>query len=85
MFNTSLKNQLVSAFDDSYLSTLKNVYIRYATKTTLELVDYLYSYFDRISATYMSANDKRLRFLFKWILCIVEEAEPLEGLIDILN
>ena len=42
--DTTLKNQLVFAFDDPYLSTLKNTYTRYAMKTTLELIQHLYSH-----------------------------------------
>ena len=33
--NTALNNQLVSSFDNPYLSTLKNEYMGYAKKKTL--------------------------------------------------
>ena len=73
-----LKNQLVSAFDNPYLSSLKNLYIGYATNTTQDLIQNLYTHYSRISATYMAAYKYRL-------LPPYNEEEPLERLIERIN
>ena len=61
MVDTTLKNHLVSVFEDAYLSTLKNTYTGYATNTTLELITHLYYHYARISSTEMLDDDKNLR------------------------
>ena len=58
---SALKNELLAAFDDSYLATLKNEYTSYTTSSTTELIDHLYKHCARISLTNMEENDKRLR------------------------
>ena len=78
MVDTSLKNQLVSVFEDPYLSTLKNAYTGYATKTTLELVQNLYLHYACISATDMSKSDE-------WLRSPYNAEDPLGGIIERLN
>ena len=58
---TSLKNQLISVFQDVYLSTLKKLDTGYVTKSTLAILMHLYYNYARISATDMAANNERLR------------------------
>ena len=60
MAGTVLKNQFISIFEDPYLSTLKNPYTGYATKTTMELVQKIYLHYARISDTEMSGKDERI-------------------------
>ena len=54
------------------------MYTGYATKTTLDLIQNLYSHYDCISATDMSDNNEQ--FLFPY-----NAEELLEGLIERLN
>ena len=58
--NSALNNQLLTVFDDLYLSTLKNGYTRYATRSTNDLPTYLYENYSCISLSYMAANNERL-------------------------
>ena len=60
MVDTALKDQLVSDLNNPYLSTLKNSYTWYVTKTTLDLIHHIYSHYACISATYISANDEKI-------------------------
>ena len=76
--DTALKNQFVSAFDDPYLPTLKNLHTRYAMNNTMELIQHIYANYARFSATDMAANYERLRSAYK-------AEEPLKGLIKSLN
>ena len=78
MVNTDLKNQLVSVFNDPYLSMLKIVYTGYSFKKTLDHIQHLYSHYARISRTDMSYNDENI--------CSPYNAEePLKGLINSFN
>ena len=56
-----LKKQLVSVFKDSYISSLKNAYTGYATKTTFKILIHLCANYACIYATEMAANDEKLR------------------------
>ena len=47
-------------------------------KTTLELIQHLYTHYSRISATDMAASDGFIQFPYN-------AEEPLEGLIERLN
>ena len=47
-------------------------------KTTLELIQHLYTHYSRISATDMAARDGFIQFPYN-------AEEPLEGLIERLN
>ena len=76
--DTALKNQPVSSFSDPYLSKLKNVYTGYATKSTMELITHLYKNYNRISATDITENNKRIRATYN-------AEEPLESLVESLN
>ena len=76
--DTDLKNQLVSSFNDPYISTLKNVYTGYVKKSTMELITNLYEKYARISSTDVAANNKIIRSPYN-----VEE--PLKSLIKRLN
>ena len=78
MVNSTPNNHLVSAFDDTYVSILKNVYAWYTKKMTLELIHNLYTHYAQISATDMSANDERPKYPYN-------AEEPLEGIIERLN
>ena len=69
---------LVSMFEDAYLSMLKNAHTGYATKSTLDLIRHLYLHCCRISATYMSVNEENLCFLYNM-------EDPLQGVIKILS
>ena len=57
MIDTDLKIQMVFAFKDAYLYTLKNMYKEYATNNTLELITHLYSHYACISITGMAENE----------------------------
>ena len=61
MVNTALKNQLFYAFYKPYLSMLKKEYTGYATKTTLEIIQHIYTHYARISVIDTSANEKRIQ------------------------
>ena len=76
--NTALKNQLVSAFDNPYISMLKHYFTGYTMKTTMDLIQNLYANYDRISSTDMAANDKRLKSSYN-------AEESLEDLIKSLK
>ena len=52
--DTALKNQLVSSFDNLYISMMKNTYTGCAMKTTMELIHHLYKNYAHISATDMA-------------------------------
>ena len=78
MVDTSIKNQIVSVFKDTYLSMLKSAYTWYATKTPLSLTTHLYSQYVCIPATDMFVNDKNIRYHYN-------AEEPLKGIIKILN
>ena len=56
-----LKNQLLAVFDDPYLSTLKNEYTGYATRSTMDIITHLYEHYTRISLSDMAANNDILR------------------------
>ena len=57
-FDAALKNQLLTVFDDPYMSTLKNGYTGYAKRSTMDLITHLYKKYARISPLYMAANDE---------------------------
>ena len=73
-----MNNQLVYVFEDPYVFTLVNAYTDYATKTTLYIVQHLYSNYACISAKYMSKNVKRLRYPYS-------AEETLKGIIERLD
>ena len=56
----------------------KKLYIGYATKTTLELIQHMYTQYAHISAKYIASNNKIL-------LSSYNAEELLEGLIERLN
>ena len=58
--NSALKNKLLAVFDNPYLSTLKNKYTRYATRSTMNLITRLYKHYACILSLEMAANDERL-------------------------
>ena len=78
MVNTSLKNHLVVIFEDTNLLPIKNPYTRYATNTTLALIEHLYKNYDHISGTDMEDNNKNLHLPCNY-------KEPLESLIKRIN
>ena len=57
---------------------MRNTYIRYATKTTLEILTHLYSNCTRISITDMVANDYKLRYPYN-------KEETLKSIIERIN
>ena len=50
---------MFEVFDDPYLSTLKNGYTKYATRSTMDLLTHLYKNYAGISLLDMASNDKR--------------------------
>ena len=44
-FDADLRNQLLKAFDDTYLSLLKNVFTGYSGSTTLTLLSQIYAHY----------------------------------------
>ena len=69
---------MLTVFDDPYISTMKNEYPGYATRSTMDLIKHIYEHYARISLSDMAANDERLRGS-----CNADE--PLESLIERLN
>ena len=61
MVNTALKNQIISVFEDPYLSMMINVYTDFSTKTKLDIFQHLYTHYACISATDIFSNDERLQ------------------------
>ena len=59
--DTALKNQLIAVSDDPYLSTLKNGYTGYATRSTMDLITHFYKNYASIYPLEMVANDEILR------------------------
>ena len=39
--DSALKNQMLAVFGNPYLSTLKNEYTRYATRSTMDIIKHL--------------------------------------------
>ena len=78
MVNNALNNHIICAFNDPYLTSLRNSFTGYATKTTLETIQHLETHYYLNSATDMPFNDERLRSLYN-------KEEPLEGPIKRLN
>ena len=74
----ALKDQLLAVFEYTYLETLKNDYMGYATRSTMELIAHLYEHYTRISSADMAENDEILRAPYN-------TEEPLKILIDRLN
>ena len=60
MVNTALKNQIISVFEDPYLSMMINVYTDFSTKTKLDIFQHLCFQYTRISTIEMSVNDNSL-------------------------
>ena len=62
--NSALKNQMLAVFDNFYLLTLNNKYTGYATRSTMEIIAYLYEKYACISSTDMAENYERLRLSY---------------------
>ena len=76
--DSALKNQLIVVFNDPYLTTLRNEYTWYATRSTMEMISHIHKQYDRISSTNMVANGERLCTPYN-------TDEPLKSLIKTLN
>ena len=59
--DAALRNQLITAFEGTYLSPLKNAFTGYSGATTLTLLSHLYGKYARILATDLTNNVKELR------------------------
>ena len=73
-----MKKQLVSVFNNPYLSTLKNAYTGYDTKSTMELITHLYNKYAWNSTKEMATNREIISTTYNM-------EEPLESLIESLN
>ena len=78
IINTALKIQIILSFDDPYLSTLKNAYTGYDTKSTMELITHLYNKYAWNSTKEMATNREIISTTYNM-------EEPLESLIESLN
>ena len=70
--DAALLNQLLTAFEDTYLSPLKNAFTGYFGSTTLRLLSHLYDNYARILAMELAKNDKK-----QSEPCNLNEPEPL--------
>ena len=66
---------MLAVFDNLYLSKLKNEYIGYATRSTMDIIKHIYEHYARISPSDMAANDEILRASYN-------TEEPLESLVE---
>ena len=76
--DAALSNQLLTAFNDTYLLPLKNTFTGYSEATTLKLLSHLYTHYARISATDLAENTKKLWEAYN-------SDEPLKSLYTSLN
>ena len=74
----SLQNKLITTFEDTYLSPLKNAFTGYSGSTTMTLIYHLYTHYMRISVTELVKNNRKLREIFN-------PDEPLQNLYMRLN
>ena len=66
------------AFDDRYLSPLKNTFTGYSGATMLTLLSHLYAHYAQILATYLAENGRNIRETYN-------PDEPLENLYTRVN
>ena len=71
----ALKSQLIGAVDEMYIRTLRDKYILYAKKTTLQILTHLYDNYARISQLELKENDHRMNE--EW-----DPNQPIEVLYD---
>ena len=57
----ALKQQLLSAFDDMYYHSLRNIHTGYARVTTRQILDHLYAAYSQLSPQDIADNDGRLK------------------------
>ena len=76
--DADLSNQLLKAFEYTYLSPLKNLFTGYYGSTTLTLLSHLYVYYAQILATDLAENERNLRENYN-------TNKPLERLYTRLN
>ena len=74
----ALRNHLLTSFEDTYISPLKNAFAGYSRATTLTLLIHLYGNYARILTTHLAENDKNLMETYN-------TDKPLESLYMILN
>ena len=60
----ALRNQLLTASKDIYLSPLNHTFMGYSRTTTVLLLSHLYGYYARILATDLTENDTKLNGAF---------------------
>ena len=58
--DAALHNQLITSFEDTYLSSLKTAFTGYSGATALTLLSHLYVHYARILATDLADNDKKI-------------------------
>ena len=76
--DSALRNQLMTEFEDTYLSPLKHPFTGYFAIKMLQLILHLYDQYARISTIYLAANYANLREPFN-------PSNPLESLYMRLN
>ena len=59
--NAALCNQLITEFEDTYFSSLRNAFDGYSRATTLHLIIHIYNNYTRILSTDLTENDKNMR------------------------
>ena len=69
----ALKQQLIAAFDDIYLSGLRNRHTGFAGITLLRMLQYMYETYGDITPTELEDNDERMRTAY-------DATEPIETL-----
>ena len=62
--DATLRDQLLTAFEDTYLSPLKNAFTGYSGATTLNLISQLYAHYVRILAIDLAENNRKLQETF---------------------
>ena len=81
--DAALRNQLLTAFDNTYLSLLKNAFTGYSGATMIQLLIHLYAHSTKILATDLAENEKKLREAYnpdKPLKKPLHEAEQVCGL-----
>ena len=76
--DTALRNQLLTASEDTYLSTLKNAFTDYSGATMLTLLSHMYTHYARIFSTDLAEINRKLQETYNL-------NEPLESLYTRLN
>ena len=71
----ALKSQLIAAVDEKFIRGLRNKYVGYANVTTLQLLNYLYENYAKITHNNLRENDQRMNAPY-------DPNEPIEVLID---